>query len=396
MPRFSIVMPVYNNERYFPIAVQSVIDQDFQDFELIIVDDGSTDDTANIADRMSERDSRIKVVHQQNQWIYASFNRGIREASGDYVYILNSDDRMRRGSLALMNSKVEEFFPDVILTKVVMHLCDSEQKIIEYDQGGGGDKTTQDKFYCDEKVLHQAWPFFFESKLIFNQANLYKRDIMLKHPFRNDVYGADVFFNIDIASDIKTAYVLATPVYDFYIYNREEMNASCGKYYEYEHDMLNEIHDRFVTLFASWKLEKKTYELLLGKWRVHYITKEIRALQVAGCPLKLEEKIKRIFTKYIDVTVYTCAERSNLIEELESRVLSGVREILINEELPRSSEMYFVYELIEALSRYEKTGKDYGFIIKALNHTMNPYSIGQAFWKKLKDKDTADLHRENM
>lgn len=83
----SIVMPVYNNERYFPLAVKSIIEQEYKDFELIIIDDGSTDRTAIIADEIAATDSRIRVIHQSNQWVYASFNRGIEAAKGS-IYIL--------------------------------------------------------------------------------------------------------------------------------------------------------------------------------------------------------------------------------------------------------------------------------------------------------------------
>ena len=86
---FSIIMPVYNNEKYFPLAVKSIITQNYSDWELIIIDDGSTDHTSIIADKIVDTDPRIKVIHQNNQWIYASFNRGVKEAKGDYIYIVN-------------------------------------------------------------------------------------------------------------------------------------------------------------------------------------------------------------------------------------------------------------------------------------------------------------------
>lgn len=74
MPLFSIIIAVYNNERYVKNAIKSILDQDFKDYEIIIVDDGSTDTTPLIVDQIAEKDSRISVIHQDNQWIYASFN----------------------------------------------------------------------------------------------------------------------------------------------------------------------------------------------------------------------------------------------------------------------------------------------------------------------------------
>ena len=94
MTKFSIIMPVYNNERYFPLAVESIEKQDYDHYELIIIDDGSTDKTGDIADALSKNNLHIKVVHQENQWIYSSCNNGLALAPGDYIFILNSDDRL--------------------------------------------------------------------------------------------------------------------------------------------------------------------------------------------------------------------------------------------------------------------------------------------------------------
>ena len=114
MPLISIITPVYNNEKYVKNAVESVLRQGFDDYEYIIVDDGSTDNTPQIVDEIAGKDKRIRVIHQKNQWIYASFNNGIKEAAGKYVYILNSDDRMREGMLAKMVQIVKQYGPDVV------------------------------------------------------------------------------------------------------------------------------------------------------------------------------------------------------------------------------------------------------------------------------------------
>ena len=98
-PFISIIMPVYNNEKYLPSAVKSIIGQTFSDWELIIIDDGSTDRTPEIADRLAERDKRIRVIHQENQWIFKSFNNGYAAALGEYVLIVNSDDTIGAESL---------------------------------------------------------------------------------------------------------------------------------------------------------------------------------------------------------------------------------------------------------------------------------------------------------
>ena len=343
---FSIIMPVYNNEKYFPLAVKSILEQDYENFELIIIEDGSTNNTPELADEIAAFDKRIRVIHQKNQWIYASFNNGIKAAKGDYIYIVNSDDKLMPGALLLMAKKAEAFHPDIIWTKVVANVCDSEQRIIEYDKFRLDGKVTQEKYYGNAKEVQKAWPYFISSFLAYNQANLYRREVMQGQLFRNDVYGADVLYNISIANKINSALVLQEPIYMHYIYEISDMNASIGKYYPYVHSMYNEIYEQYKILFQKWDLPREDYIEILCKRRISGLT--------------------------IDGE-----------EEAESRILSGVRELLIRENMDPYSSMYFVYELLESLLRYEKDREDYRKIEDAVYHPLNPYNIGNNFYKKI-------------
>ena len=236
--KFSIIMPVYNNEKYFPLAVESVEQQNYENYELIVVDDGSTDQTPQIADELAVKNPHIKVIHQENQWIYNSFNNGIAMATGEYIYILNSDDKLMPGVLELFDEKVKEYHPDIIWTKVLVHECDEEQRIINYDRSHLDKLIVEDSFYSSKRDVEKAWPFFYSSRLAGNQANLYRRNIMQSQLFRNDVFVADELYNISIADKIHSALVLQKPVYSFYIYGKDIMNASVGKYYSYEHSVM--------------------------------------------------------------------------------------------------------------------------------------------------------------
>lgn len=381
MPLFSIITAVYNNKIYINSCVESILNQGFQDIEYIIIDDGSTDGTSEILDKIAQTDIRVKVIHQKNQWIYASFNNGIQVASGKYIYIVNSDDRLRDGVLQIMADKVYEYQePDIIWTKVLIHKCDEEQKIQQYDIGKADKKINKDHFFMDQKAVRLNWLFFCQSGLAQNQANLYKRELMLQHPFRNDVYGADTLFNISIASDVHSAVILKEAVYDFFQYNNLDMNSSIGKYYYYEHQMFNEIYMKYKDLFQSWGIYSDKICIYLCKRRLRNLTGEIRRLQCKNCILSTEEKIRKIFFEYVDAIVWECAENLNAVKELESRVLSGVREILVKEGLPKKSEMYFVFELLESLLCYERTNEDYQKMKKAIYHPLNYYHIGKSFY----------------
>ncbi len=92
-PRVSVIMPVYNGEKYLADAVESILTQTFTDFEFFIIDDGSTDGTAEIVKHYANRDKRIRFLqHERNQGQTAAQNRGIKEASGKYIARMDADD----------------------------------------------------------------------------------------------------------------------------------------------------------------------------------------------------------------------------------------------------------------------------------------------------------------
>ena len=91
-PLFSVIIPVYNTEKELPRCVDSVLEQDFGDFELILVDDGSKDSSGAICDAYAEKDARVVSIHQQNAGCSEARNTGIRASKGSYLLFLDSDD----------------------------------------------------------------------------------------------------------------------------------------------------------------------------------------------------------------------------------------------------------------------------------------------------------------
>ena len=92
MPRFSIIIPVYNVERYLEECLLSVVGQTYKDFEIILVDDGSPDSCPEICDEWAKKDSRVKVIHKENGGAASARNMGIDKATGEYVLFLDGDD----------------------------------------------------------------------------------------------------------------------------------------------------------------------------------------------------------------------------------------------------------------------------------------------------------------
>lgn len=90
--RFSIIIPVFNIQKYIAQCIRSVLTQTFNDFELIVIDDGSTDESGKICDTFSFEDSRITVIHQENAGLSVARNTGVNHAKGEYILFLDGDD----------------------------------------------------------------------------------------------------------------------------------------------------------------------------------------------------------------------------------------------------------------------------------------------------------------
>lgn len=107
--RFSIIVPVYNVGEYLNKCVESILCQTYQNFELILVDDGSTDNSPQICDFYEKKDSRIKVIHKSNGGLSSARNEGIKSSIGDYIIFIDSDDYWSNDSfLRCVNENIDE------------------------------------------------------------------------------------------------------------------------------------------------------------------------------------------------------------------------------------------------------------------------------------------------
>lgn len=384
-PLISIVMPVYNNEKYFPMAVESVLSQKLENdsaIELIIVDDGSTDMTGQIADELSAKDARIKVIHQENQWIYASMNNGIRAASGEYVYILNSDDKLAGGAIPLLIKKIAEYdHPDVIWTKIIWCYVDENQETISSVDFNAKADT---EFYCgNSEEVHTRWIDTEKCYLTADQANLYKRELIIRHPFRNDVYGADALFNSDIADEIQTMAILSDVIYLHMIYQLPERNASIGKYYPYMHEMFDEIFRQARMVYERWNISENVYLPFLADRRIKQMTEEVIALSYPTCHLNMREKMLEIYHKSANRQLRDVAIKVGREREYESRILNGTAKVLGGQSL--DEDLKFIEKLVAGLPKIYTENVDWSRVdraemLEAAGDPLNTDKIGKIYY----------------
>ena len=101
----SCIIPVYNTEKYLPRCIESVLAQTFVDWELLLIDDGSTDASGSICDEYAAKDERIRVFHKENGGISSARNVGLNYAQGEWIFFVDSDDSLPKTSLESLLSR---------------------------------------------------------------------------------------------------------------------------------------------------------------------------------------------------------------------------------------------------------------------------------------------------
>lgn len=130
----SVVIPVYNVEKYLAECVDSVLGQSYTDYEIILVDDGATDSSGRMCDEYAQKDPRIRVIHQANSGLSAARNTGLKAARGEYVYFLDSDDYIEENTLERLAALAESEQADVVFFDghVFFDECDEDDSVSRY------------------------------------------------------------------------------------------------------------------------------------------------------------------------------------------------------------------------------------------------------------------------
>ncbi len=118
-PKVSIIIPVYNAEKYLERCVESVRHQSLEDIEIILVDDSSNDASPQMCDKMAEEDARIKVIHKENEGAGKARNVGLQFASGKYIGFVDSDDFVERDMFKVLHERAETYNSDLVMSGVL-------------------------------------------------------------------------------------------------------------------------------------------------------------------------------------------------------------------------------------------------------------------------------------
>ena len=133
---FSVLVPVYNEETFLKECVESILSQDMNDFEIVLVDDGSSDKSPEICDLYAKDNPNIKVIHKKNEGLFLARKTGIENATGRYLLFLDSDDTFRSDTLSLLKECIESAHADLVLFNA--SICsDYKESLLDVDISDG-------------------------------------------------------------------------------------------------------------------------------------------------------------------------------------------------------------------------------------------------------------------
>lgn len=128
----SVIIPLYNNEKFIKPCLQSVINQSYKDIEIVIVNDGSTDNSLNIVEEIADRDNRIKIINQKNSGRSAARNIGIKNSSGDFLMFVDADDELEKNGIENLYKAINQENSDIAVGAVIINY-DTHSELKEND-----------------------------------------------------------------------------------------------------------------------------------------------------------------------------------------------------------------------------------------------------------------------
>lgn len=261
MNKISVIVPVYNVERYLKRCINSIISQTYKEIEVILIDDGSKDNSGLICDQIAKLDERVKVIHTKNQGVSQARNEGLKIASGDYIYFADADDWLE----PLMLEKMVKYQKDLNIDLVICgYYVETENGRLSYcmKQNQMIDKITlMEKIYVPAEINGVVWNKLFSRKVLYSEDNIPKSLFCSSYSMWEDV-----LWVTEICIHIEKAYYIAEPQYH---YVKRSSSASTRGFQPHKISMITAgmaIRD----ILESSELDKKVLKKFNNYMHLHF------------------------------------------------------------------------------------------------------------------------------
>jgi glycosyltransferase involved in cell wall biosynthesis len=246
MCKISVIVPVYNVEKYLHKCISSILKQSFTDFELILIDDGSKDNSGRICDGYRGRDSRIKVIHQENLGLSAARNIGIDTSEGKYVTFIDSDDFIHPSMLEILYNNILETKADISIGDYCL-VYEGKEISKEF---GDNNITLYTNIEGVKKVVEKN-----EASMIIACGKLYRRNLFSNIRYPIGKYHEDEFVTYKLL--YKSTKIVATDAKLYYYLQRS--NSITGSTYSIKRLEKLEALEEAIMFFKNENNKVLTY-----------------------------------------------------------------------------------------------------------------------------------------
>lgn len=310
MPQISILVPIYKVEKYLSRCIESVLAQDFADWELILVDDGSPDRCPEICDEYARKDERIRVVHKENGGLVSARLAGFQESRGGYLVFLDADDYLLPAALATLYNAISEGY-DMVRSRV-HRVAENGMEWDESYSMGHGEMTSHENFQ-KALVLNEVAPYLHSA---IYKASLFNEEVF-QNLVRNRIsVGEDWITNFCISANVERLLNMDKPTY-VYALNGESMINSFVKGEGYQkrismatYPYWKNVDSGIKELVDKYSVVSKINRLFIPELPFSFDNYFAVKKQLPSLPLKVKQTIsaKRLYF-FNCLPIYYCYTR---------------------------------------------------------------------------------------
>lgn len=295
VPTFSIIIPVYNTEKYLRQCIDSILTQDFNDYELWLIDDGSKDSSIEIIKEYAQKDDRIKTAFIKGTGPAMPRNYGLKRAIGKYVMFVDSDDYLTPGALTVFAKTIEEF-PDVQFVKAGQFVLNNNmhEDVSVFKQW----RTAYDKKQVSGSVLMTE-----VLKTDFTPTNsLFCRSLLKEHNIyfhENLTFLEDIPFIMEICSIANKCVTILNETYVYRLFSETSLSKSkrtLGKMMSLAMVSYHEktLSERFTGRSKEWALTRSVEHSILALFNACTELSRSESLEVLSYVMSIYNKMPRL------------------------------------------------------------------------------------------------------
>lgn len=286
MPKISVIIPVYNVEKYLERCINSVINQELEDIEIICINDGSLDKSGDICNEYSNKDNRIRVIHKNNEGVSIAKNLGVSLARGEYICFIDSDDYIDKDMLSEMYKLARNNSCQVIISGY--KLVPSGEIIRPlYKLNKSMDPI---EMISNNSLVHSHNDLCFSWRCLFN-LNVIKSNNIL---FDNNIkIGEDFIFNLKVLSKCNKVYVTEKPFYNYNVANNTSVMRTSYKEY-LEENLIKQYNEKKRLSQELGLYDITSYKKDLANYYINNMLPMIFKNIFNGCEKDKNLAIKRV------------------------------------------------------------------------------------------------------